>query len=560
MKITSVIIGLVVMVCIPAPGFSQGEQAAVDVSAQQPRVAAPQLHFCDNDPLREIRAFCNILEDFQGRVNANSKATIVDLRDPLNNLDLSNPKTGENLVRALAVPIALTSALQAADQSRLDKQLGASGNASGTTSLISKAGSAGLLSMAIDTGALTQSINGATSTLSTNADQVFRLVTGHNPDCMLTLVVGGCGSLGPFESYVLNRTNVVATFALAQQSSTTTATSGQASGATPTQVNSAAIPTGAGKLTSISARYEWVNKFDPRSTQFQNHLNTAITNFKSDLDTAAINAGAAMDKVTDKLKTSGGQLDDTEREKLLQAAVNDSSGATLDKEFETYYSTAVAPLVKDQQFVSAVGQVTQYVTVYKNVWQEAIKQAAGTLFTSSYTYNKPLSQPNTHDVTLILGLDRQDYGVVTFNGVISLYAGALPSNAKYGRIHDGQISGEYDRTLTGKNKSAQTQLTLAGYWQYQPNPSILNIPAGTVAPGTTIPIPNGTQEFVGTAGSLWVAQAKITIKASKGINIPLGVSWSNKTDLLQGSKVGAQVGISYDFSSLTGLFTGGGGQ
>jgi len=87
----------------------------------------------------------------------------------------------------------------------------------------------------------------------------------------------------------------------------------------------------------------------------------------------------------------------------------------------------------------------------------------------------------------------------------------------------------------------------------------LNIPAGTVAPGTNIPLPNGTQEFVGTAGSLWVTQTKLTIKASGGINIPIGVSWSNKTDLLQGSKVGAQVGISYNFSSLAGLFTGGGG-
>jgi hypothetical protein len=63
---------------------------------------------------------------------------------------------------------------------------------------------------------------------------------------------------------------------------------------------------------------------------------------------------------------------------------------------------------------------------------------------------------------------------------------------------------------------------------------------------------------VGTAGSLWVTQAKLSIKASRGINIPIGVSWSNKTDLLQGSKVGAQVGISYNFSSLSGLFGGSG--
>ncbi|MGA7463364.1 MAG: hypothetical protein WBW69_24220, partial [Candidatus Korobacteraceae bacterium] len=89
------------------------------------------------------------------------------------------------------------------------------------------------------------------------------------------------------------------------------------------------------------------------------------------------------------------------------------------------------------------------------------------------------------------------------------------------------------------------------------HPSVLNIPAGSTVPGTDISVPNGTQEFVGTAGSLWVTQAKLTIKAAGGINLPIAVSWSNKTDLLQGNKIGAQVGLSYNFSSVAGLFTGG---
>jgi hypothetical protein len=34
------------------------------------------------------------------------------------------------------------------------------------------------------------------------------------------------------------------------------------------------------------------------------------------------------------------------------------------------------------------------------------------------------------------------------------------------------------------------------------------------------------------------------------MTIPIGVKWSNKTDLLSGNKIGAQVGISYDLSNL----------
>jgi hypothetical protein len=85
---------------------------------------------------------------------------------------------------------------------------------------------------------------------------------------------------------------------------------------------------------------------------------------------------------------------------------------------------------------------------------------------------------------------------------------------------------------------------------------VLTITQSDVAPGTSIPAP--TQVLVGTAGSLWVTQAKITINNGKsGINIPIGVKWSNKTDLLSGSKVGGQIGISYDFSSLSSIFGGG---
>jgi hypothetical protein len=143
----------------------------------------------------------------------------------------------------------------------------------------------------------------------------------------------------------------------------------------------------------------------------------------------------------------------------------------------------------------------------------SITAVAGQLLSVQYSFNKPLNQPQTHDVTIIYGHNFGAAGSLTFNGAVSLYNGALPAGASYGRVHYGQVSGEYDRNLNNPQNSFQTQLSLAGYWQYQPQPSVLNIPAGTVAPGTTIPLPNGTQEFVGTAGSLWVTQGSLTIKA-----------------------------------------------
>jgi len=244
-------------------------------------------------------------------------------------------------------------------------------------------------------------------------------------------------------------------------------------------------------------------------------------------------------------------------EEVFRVTKTDPTGKALVDYFAHYYSGAANAVVQNQKLAPAVSQVMQDRAIYRNLWSKALDKAVGTLLTFEYNYNRPLHQPMTHDVKLIYGYNFQTMGLVTFNGAVSLYGGAIPVGAKYGRVHYGQVSAEYDRTVFGKDKAMQTQLSLAGYWQYQPSPSILNIPAGTIVPGTTIPLSNGTQEFVGTAGSLWVTQFKLTIKATGGINIPIGVSWSNKTDLLQGSKVGAQVGISYNFSSLAGLFSGG---
>jgi hypothetical protein len=502
-----------------------------------------------------VRAFCTDLAKFQGHVNSGEVKSAAEGRNDLNKLDLSTPNSVVNFITAVgplvAAKAAIADALRAADQARPDQQLGTNSNGSGTTSLVSKTGSAELLSLALDTGVLTRSVNGTTSTLGTNADQLFRLVTGRDPDCTVT-----CDSLGWFESNILGQTNLTASFDLAQQSTKTTPTSGQASGTTPTPVGTAAIPAGAGKLSAVTARYEVRNRFDPHSATFQENWRKAVAGSDT-LKAAAINISDTTEIVEKTLNKTAKAL---ERDKILQAAQCDKTGSALMDFFESYFSANSAKAIDDQDASTAISKVMQQRAVYRDAWFKALDAAVGTFLTLEYSYNRPLLQPQTHDLKLVFAYNFGTSGMLTFNGAASFYGGTLPTGAKYGRLHDGQISGQYDRTLSGRSNSIQTQFSLAGYWQYQPNPSVLNIPAGTVAPGTTIPLPNGTQEFVGTAGSLWVTQAKITIKGSGGINIPIAVSWSNKTDLLQGSKVGAQVGISYNFSSLATLFGGSGSK
>ena len=184
------------------------------------------------------------------------------------------------------------SVLQAANQMTTNQQLGSLSSAAGTTSLVSKAGSAAITNLAVDSGALTRSVNGSTATLTANTDEIFNLVTG-TPEYDLNV------SQSAFENHVLNPLSLMASFSLNQTSSSSVPTSGQASGTTPTSVSNVAIPSGAGKLTAFTAKYELPNKYDPRSSSFKK----AWTNESNKLKPLEIAEASASFNVTTQLQT-----------------------------------------------------------------------------------------------------------------------------------------------------------------------------------------------------------------------------------------------------------------
>ena len=143
---------------------------------------------------------------------------------------------------------------------------------------------------------------------------------------------------------------------------------------------------------------------------------------------------------------------------------------------------------------------------------------------------------------------------LTANFTAAIYS-SLPAGAAYGRLRDFQLSGEFDKPFGGTPDEPRGTLSLAGYGQYQYDPTVLNITAGNLVPGTNIPLPGDAQVLLGTAGWLGVAQGKLTINLKKGLSIPVAVKWSNKTDLLKGDDVRGQVGLSYDLSALSKLIS-----
>lgn len=442
--------------------------------------------------------------------------------------------------------------LAAANQNRPDQQIGSGSNANGTTSLVEKAGTAAVVAFALESGALTRSVNGNTATLSGNADGLLRALTGQQVLCF------DCkGAMG---TAVLRNINLSASFMINQGSTSTVSTSGAANSSTPSSITTVDIPSSVGKLSGLKARYQLWNPYDPHSSKFLAAWQAAAVKAKDQINNQAQDL---QGKLQSLLKNRPEESDLNFHETLQDYAkrfYDDADAGDLTRlkdDFLNLFEASLDMRMKnDPGFIQNVSSVNISLAQYKDLWNQLLAEAKGQpLLTFEYSFNRPQNQPETHDFRLILGYTpKSAVGLISLNAAASIYGNSLPVGAKYGRLHDGQVSLEYDRPFTLKSNPNQATFSLAAYWQYQPDPSVLNITPGNLVPGTTIQLPQNAQVLLGTAGSLWVAQAKITINGKSGIKIPIGVSWSNKTDLLAGSSVGAQVGISYDFSSLSSLF------
>jgi hypothetical protein len=127
-------------------------------------------------------------------------------------------------------------------------------------------------------------------------------------------------------------------------------------------------------------------------------------------------------------------------------------------------------------------------------------------------------------------------GTFTANFGIDLYDAAQNIIPHLSRFRDAQAAIEFDRPF-GTTGSPAT-FSIGAYYQYQPRPGIL------IEPG-------GAQAWASVRGSLLLVQAGITLTiAGSGLKIPIGISWSSRTDLAQGQEVSGHVGFTFDSGGL----------
>jgi hypothetical protein len=167
-----------------------------------------------------------------------------------------------------------------------------------------------------------------------------------------------------------------------------------------------------------------------------------------------------------------------------------------------------------------------------------------------YTNQRPLNQPNTSNIRVIYSHQpTRSPTLVTANLGLTWYH-QTPAGTSTGQFRDFQIAGQLDRRLGEVPNLGNAIATFAGYYQWMKDDALITIGPGNIAPGSGIVLPGTAATLLGTKGHIGVFQGKLTIPISGVVRVPISVTWSNRTELINEEDLRGQVGLTLDLDSV----------
>jgi len=453
------------------------------------------------------------------------------------------------------------------DATQALQQNGSSTGSGGTTNLVSKNLTSKVLSLASEYGALTQSSSGQTTTFSGTLDGIPIALEAHSDglvtECPLNLMHRKCLNSGFLN--VLGRISYSVAFNTSQSTQLTGMANGPVQGSSqPVSVTSNGT-TAVGQITAKYVIFQPAVAFD-QVTKALNGLGSGnpVDSASTELSTAtnvlkAYQANAGQDQdppgawdnwvttTASKLSSTPSKEVVTEWEKQGDglAAVLENNGAQ------------TARPTDDELTQAALNYASAYAKLEsaERSFYESSAITPTPVLSFEYDENRPASQPTNSVFRLIYGQPLGKNWTLAGNAAVSIYD-QTPSSSIPGaqRLRDIQLAFEADYTLGKLGILGTPIVSGAYYFQDQTSPAILNVIPGSPVPGITFVglSANATQAFA-TKGKISIGQLRISLGNSQsGLRVPLAITFSNRTELTTGFKVGAQIGISYNFDSLFG--------
>ena len=474
---------------------------------------------------------------------------------------------------------AVASFLSSAAESRIDTQNGAPSSTPGTTSVVERSAISDVLGAALESGAVTQSVSGSTLTLQGNAlsldrfvsgQEVFRYCSYDKPDCQ-----------GKFDSF-LNKLSGSASLSLSSASTQmvkgTVAGSGGTSQSSAQTSASALIQNSASHLTGFTIRFQAINTLDLRSKTYLDAWKKAITDQSiGDLaETARSKFETAFSSFYNPAKEPEATWLGDAEESLRKLVLSGADDAALIQAVASSWSELIKGWPAGNNYADTLKQFLQAANAYMAARDLAVNKVRQTLasgLTFEYAYSRPNNQPRISTARVIYTLHP---GTLTADTSSSSAQSSSPetksaaptSNTKPKNTNDSAITFNFAADLydnpppgTGTLRDLQAALqldhhfgsavaTLAGYYQYQNQPAAIQIGTGNLAPNTNIVLPGAAATLLAPKGNIVVAQAMVTFALRSGSHLPVGVTWSNRTELVKGNEIRGHIGFNFDWSSL----------
>jgi len=445
-----------------------------------------------------------------------------------------NIRDGTNVTKLVFFVSGYKSFMRAIENDRNDIQTGTSPSSSGTTSIVSKGVAAQVLSLATENGALSRTDTKTVSTFRGNPTGIARLLKGDEVFPYCAIYDFACES-------GLARILDGASFSV---SFNTTPSNGTSTAPTAATNNSQVLNVSTKQVAGWGVRYDFHVRKRPADI-----AKDYGAQFKDTVRTAGAAYALAVQTLLQKIPQA--QLTNWEAKyvSLLQSGETADSGG-----FTKALSQAVSDLADlaqkaDPQFKTTsdlvITKMSSYFVSRDKLLADYVNKVT---FSVSYDDTLPANQPNQSSAKFILSA-RPKVAQITGNGTIEWYDQILKSNVS--RLRDAQLALELDHTFGKTDAQVNPSLSAGYYFQYMVDNALLTLPSTALAPGTSIPLPGNASELLNTKGAIHLGQVKVTFKVrNSGINIPLALTFSNRTDLIKGTDVRGNFGLTYNLDSL----------
>jgi hypothetical protein len=414
-----------------------------------------------------------------------------------------------------------------AEQTRLDKQPGATSNASGTTSLVDKGSSPSLLGFALEHGATTQSTDGNTVTYRGNVTNTLR--------ALIKSSYLASYQLGENDPLVKGLAKV--SFGVSFDTSSN-----------ETAVSQGFAPS-SGNLSGFSVKTDLINHRDPREARYRNAFAGLVRN-------QGFAIAHTMLRLDDLVRHGPHYTDwiNTIHVRLQSISLDapDSDLQTIAKDARDLFITFFGndPEIK-QAFVEAAKRVGEYNVEKAKIYADIRKTL---LFTAEYNYTRQLTtagqdisatQPNQQLPSLSninLVLEKGFHGAygreLTLNAAVTFFNSTSANGTSFGSVRDYRANAQLDFTLREMKNIGRPVLSFSGQFL-----ALLEQPLGQKI------MLNGVT--VDRRGNMGVFQSKLSIPIKDtGVKIPISFTYATRTELLKEKDVRGNVGITLDLDSL----------